>query len=60
MCGRQYVDGYLTRAINMTTHSERGLMPIAGGLLDQSAWYLDLLNTVNAEQSRIDAERYRE
>jgi hypothetical protein len=44
----------------MTTHSERGLMPIAGGLLDQSAWYLDLLNTVNAEQSRIDAERYRE
>lgn len=31
---------------------------MAGGLLDQSAWFLDLLSAVTAEQARIDMERY--
>jgi hypothetical protein len=47
----------LVAAINFATHASAGLLPCAGGLLDQSAWFLDLLTTLNNEQNRIDAER---
>lgn len=32
-------------------------LPTAGGLLDQSAWFIDLWQTMNSEQALIDAER---
>jgi hypothetical protein len=35
----------------------KGLLPIAGGTLDQSAWFIDLMQTLESEQNRIDNER---
>jgi hypothetical protein len=43
----------------MATHAEKGMFPVAGGLLDQSAWFIDLWSSLNSEQARIDAERMK-
>ena len=56
-CARRYVDGYLVRAINMVSNMDNGLLPTAGGLLDQSAWFLDLRTALTNEQNIIDTER---
>jgi hypothetical protein len=46
----------MVRAINLANMSERHL-PAAGGLLDQSAWFFDLLQAVKNDQDKIDADR---
>lgn len=56
-CAKRYVDDGLVRAINMATRCESGYMPSSGGLLEQSAWFLDLWSMLNSEQNKIDAER---
>jgi hypothetical protein len=55
-CGHKYVGGEIIKAINLASLADRHL-PSAGGLLDQSAWFLDLLTMFQGEQNRIDAER---
>jgi len=37
--------------------ADKGFLPMAGGLLDQSAWFLDLWAAMTNEQNKIDAER---
>jgi hypothetical protein len=32
---------------------EKGVMPIAGGALDQSAWFVDAVNILKADESRV-------
>ena len=44
----------------MTTYADKGVMPVGGGLLDQSEWFIDLWSTVTAEQNAIDRERQKE
>ena len=56
ICARRYVQD-IVAAVNIATHASAGLLPCAGGLLDQSAWFLDLLTAINNEQNRIDSER---
>ena len=41
----------------MAIQAEKGFLPISGGLLDQSAWFLDLRAAMTNEQNKIDAER---
>ena len=41
----------------MAIQAEKGFLPIYGGLLDQSAWFLDLWAAMTNEQNKIDAER---
>lgn len=57
ICARKYVDNSLARAINMTTYADKGIMPVGGGLLDQSAWFIDLWSTITDEENTIDRER---
>lgn len=57
-CARVYTRE-LVRAINMVSHVDKGLLPSAGGLLDQSAWFLDLITAVTNEQNKIDSERLK-
>jgi hypothetical protein len=38
---------------------DRLRVEVAGGLLDQSAWFIDLWSSLNSEQARIDAERMK-
>jgi len=47
----------MSDAIHYATYAEKGSMPIAGGLLDQSAWFTDLCSRLQNEQARIEAER---
>ena len=44
-------------AINMSTLSDKGLLPVSGGLLDQSSWFMELMHAMSSECSKIDAER---
>jgi hypothetical protein len=55
-CGKKFVDPYLARAVNMASHAEKGFLPVAGGLLDQSAWFVSLWSMLNCEQSIINDE----
>ena len=32
---------------------EKGVMPIQGGALDQSAWFVDAVNILKADESRV-------
>lgn len=49
--------GEFTRAVNYACMSGAGDWPVAGGLLDQAAWFLDLKQQLANEQNHIDAER---
>lgn len=53
-CPQRYVGGELTEAINMAGMCGGGLWPVAGGLLDQSAWFVDLWQQLQSEQNKID------
>ena len=43
----------------MATMADRHL-PQAGGILDQSAWFIELWTTLNNEQAKIDTEKMKE
>ena len=55
-CSRSYVDAAMVQAINMAAMADKHL-PAAGGLLDQSAWFVRLMTELGNEQNKIDAER---
>jgi hypothetical protein len=44
-------------AINVASYASKGVMPVAGGLLDQAAWFFDLWTTLESETNKIDSER---
>lgn len=56
-CPRDYVGCELTDAINLASFAGKGAMPVSGGLLDQSAWFVDLWQTLESDQNRIDTEK---
>lgn len=56
-CPRAYVGHDITDAVNMAGMCRNGIMPIPGGLLDQSAWFVDLWQRMDSERAKIDAER---
>lgn len=37
--------------------ASKGFLPVAGGLLDQSSWFLQLLSTLDEEHALLDNER---
>lgn len=46
----------------MTSLCDNGSLPVGGGLLDQSSWFLTLWQTLRSEEVRIEnerAERYK-
>jgi hypothetical protein len=59
ICAKRYVGSELVKAINLASLADKHL-PAAGGILDQSAWFVDLWTTIQNEQNKIDAERIAE
>jgi hypothetical protein len=57
-CGRNYIGSEILQAINLAAMADRHL-PQAGGVLDQSAWFIEVWNALTNEQNRIDAERIK-
>jgi len=56
-CPRTYIGQRLIEGINYATLAMKGNWPIIGGTLDQSAWFVALVQRIEAETAKIDAER---
>jgi hypothetical protein len=56
-CPREFMGSEFTRAVNFACMSGKGDWPVAGGLLDQAAWFIALNQELQNEQNRIDSER---
>jgi hypothetical protein len=59
-CATRYIDSYIVTAINMASYADKGILPVAGGLLDQSAWFFNLWMMVDNETKKIEQEQRRE
>jgi hypothetical protein len=47
----------LITAVNLASYAMKGDWPGDGGLLSQSAWFFDLVQTLESTQNKIDNER---
>lgn len=54
-CPSAYVSE-LGRPLKLVDLFEKGIPPVAGGALDQTAWFLNFHRRCNQEESRIQAE----
>ena len=50
--------GDLSLSINLASMSGDGDWPIAGGLLDQSAWFVNLYQQLKSDEARIDSDKW--
>jgi hypothetical protein len=55
-CPQQFIGQDLLSDIQVITASEHHL-PVAGGLLDQSAWWFELRETLRREENRVKDEQ---
>lgn len=55
-CPKKYVGSDLVGAINLAAYAMKGSWPVDGGTLNQSAWFLDLVQTLENEQNLIDRD----
>ena len=55
-CPSKYIGRELIADIKVVTASEQHL-PVAGGLLDQSAWWFELKTLLKSEENLIEAEK---
>ena len=58
-CPRQYVGNEMTEAVNIAGMCGDNRLPVAGGILDQSAWFMSLLGMLKSEENRIEIERIK-
>ncbi len=56
-CPRQLLDAEMWQCVMYASDADRGHLPLPGGLLDQSAWFVELVWLLRNEISLIDAER---
>jgi hypothetical protein len=54
-CGRAETQQLVT-AINLAIHASKGTLPTAGGLLDQSAWFVAIWDTFEGDMATIAKE----
>ena len=55
-CPREFVGQELTEAINIASLCVNGVLPVSGGVMDQSAWFISVWQQLQSEQAKIDAE----
>ena len=55
-CPKKAVQEIVT-AVNLCGHADKGHLPVAGGILDQSAWFISFWERFSSEVARIDRER---
>lgn len=56
-CPRTFIGQDLTECINYAALASRGDWPVVGGVLDQSAWFVALVQRLEAETNLIDTAR---
>lgn len=47
----------LSQVVILAEMMDKGVMPVAGGLLDQSSWLLQAARILDRDEARIKAER---
>jgi hypothetical protein len=58
-CPKKYVGGDLLQAIDVAWMARDYGLPVAGGTIDQSAWFMDMLINFRSECNRIEVERQK-
>lgn len=56
-CPREFIGFGFAEAVNLAGMSGGGDWPVTGGLLDQSAWFVNLKRVLDNEQGRIQIEQ---
>ena len=56
-CPRESMPAAFIYAVNLAGSSGSGDWPVAGGLLDQATWFLELKQNLDAECDQIDKDR---
>lgn len=56
-CPQEYIGAEIIGDINIVAACENGVLPVAGGLLDQSQYYLELSNAMKSEMALIEKEQ---
>lgn len=59
-CPKKLVDWELVQAIRYAELFGKGLPPVAGGSLDQSAWFVSLYSAFEYETNLAEAEQYKQ
>jgi hypothetical protein len=55
-CPTKYIGQELIQDIHLIGATDQHL-PVAGGLLDQSAWWFELRNLLKLEEHRVESEK---
>lgn len=55
-CPRKYIGVEITEAVNVASLCGNGILPVSGGLLDQSAWFVNLWNQLQHDQNQIESD----
>jgi len=58
-CPKKMLDWELVQVIRYAELFGKGLPPVAGGSLDQSAWFINLHSFYEYESSLAEAEQYK-
>ena len=59
-CPKRCIEPSLLRAIRLADLMKQGLPPVAGGVLDQSAWFISFYEAFRSENNWAEAETYRQ
>jgi hypothetical protein len=58
-CPKQEIDLELYHVIKLADYLESGLPPVAGGSLNQAAWFMDFSRLLRSEVSLAEGELYK-
>lgn len=56
-CPREFLGLDMIESINIAGSCSNGYMPVEGGLMDQSAWFISLWQALNSDQAKIQQEQ---
>lgn len=56
-CPKDYIGHKVSSAANKANWIAKGILPDAGGLSDQDAWFVSMLNALEADTVKIEDER---
>lgn len=58
-CPKELIESDIVRVAQAAEDMKNGHLPIAGGTLDQAAWVMSAIRTMNSETNRVEAESYK-
>ena len=56
-CPREMIGARFIEAVNVASMCGKGDWPVAGGMFDQSAWFLNLVKSLRAETNRVERDQ---